>query len=165
MTTEEDFKPKFQRRRSREAEPEPMAIAAEGAPVPSSQRRRGPKVGVHALKLKAPDRPGHTRRFVINTPERIAEMENLGYAIVSDPSTATIGLGSGTVERPAGSGADGIYRKHILMETPNELYAEGQAEMEQHNRQVDIAIRAGRAFNSPLSPDELSGAGSIEVKR
>jgi len=105
MTTDEDYKPKFQRRRSREVVPEPMAIASEGAPVPSSQRRRGPKVGAQALKLKAPERAGHTRRFVINTPERIAEMENLGYAIVSDPSTATIGLGSGTVERPAGSGA------------------------------------------------------------
>jgi hypothetical protein len=165
MTEDDDFKPKFQRRRSRDEEAQPMAIATEDAPVPAGQRRRAPKVGTQALKLKAPERPGHTRRFVINTPERIAEMENLGYAIVSDPSTATIGLGSGTVERPAGSGADGSYRKHILMETPNELYAEGQAELERHNRQVDIAIRAGRAFNSPLSPDELSGAGSIEVKR
>lgn len=114
-------------------------------PVPGTRRRRRAKIGELSLKLKAPARPGYTRRFATATPERVAELEELGYTVVTDASIPTTGLGSGTVQRPAGTGPDGAHYRHILMETPDELYAQGQAELEEHNSKVDEAIRAGRA--------------------
>lgn len=154
----------FQRRRTRQV-PEPE-VATEENPVPATKRRRRAKVGEAALKLKAPSRPGYTRRFAIAKPERIAELEELGYTVVSDPSIPTSGLGSGTVQRPAGTGADGAYYKHILMETPDELYAQGQAELEEHNSLIDKAIRAGRDITGRLTDSETyGGQGSIKVER
>ncbi|HKX22450.1 MAG TPA: hypothetical protein VJM81_04170, partial [Rhizorhapis sp.] len=115
----DDYQPPFQRRRGRQpAQPEETQVATEESPVPATQRRRRAKVGEAALKLKAPQRKGYTRRFAIAKPERIARLEELGYSVVTDPSIPTTGLGTGTVERPAGTGADGAYYRHILMETP-----------------------------------------------
>lgn len=119
--------------------------SGEPVPVPAAQRRRRAKIGELALKLKAPPRPGYVRRFATAKPERVAELEELGYTVVSDASIPSSGLGSGTVQRPAGTGTDGTHYRHILMETPDELYAQGQAELEEHNSKVDEAIRQGRA--------------------
>mgnify|MGYP001607900304 CR=1 FL=1 len=158
--------PGFQRRRTRAIEPEDPIVATEDAPIPAGQRRRRAKVGGHAMKLKAPERKGYVRRFAIATPERIAELEELGYTPVSDPSIPTSGLGSGTVQRPAGIGADGSHQRHILMETPDELFAQGQAELEEHNGQIDQAIRAGRDVTGRLTDKETyGGQGSINVER
>ena len=157
----------FQRRGRRTMErPEPVQEASEENPIAGPQRKRRAKVGGHALKLKAPDRPGFTRRFAIARPDRIAELEELGYTVVSDPSTASIGLGSGTVQRPAGIGESGERYNHILMETPDELYAQGVAELEEHNSQIDQAIRAGRDVTGRLTVDETyGGQGSIRTER
>lgn len=164
---DQTFSEGFQRRRGRQpSRPEPTIEATAESPVPGTQRRRRAKVGGHALKLKAPPREGYTRRFAINTPERIAELEELGYAVVSDPSIPSTGLGSGTVQRPAGIGENGAPLKHILMETPDELYAQGVAELEEHNSQIDKAIRAGRDVTGRLTVDETyGGQGSIKVER
>lgn len=164
----EEFPQTFERRRGRPpaARPEAVEVASEDAPVPASKRKRRAKVGGHALKLKAPHREGYTRRFAIATPERIAELEELGYTTVSDPSIPSNGLGSGTVQRPAGIGESGVHLKHILMETPDELYAQGVAELEEHNSQIDKAIRAGRDLTGRLTSEETyGGAGSIKVER
>jgi hypothetical protein len=140
--------------------------ATEENPVPAAKRTRGPKIGVLALKLQAPERPGFTRRFASAHPDRIAELERLGYSIVTDPSIPTTGLGSGTVQRPAGIGESGDRYNHILMETPDELYAQGVAEGEQHRRSFEGEIRAGRDPQGRLSPDEQrDGQGSIKVDR
>lgn len=158
----------FQRRRGRQPMERPTAVieATEENPVPATARKRRAKVGGHALKLSAKARPGFQRRWAINTPDRIAELEELGYSIVSDPSIPSNGLGSGTVERPAGIGANGSHNKHILMETPDELYAQGVAELEEHNSQIDKAIRAGRDVTGRLSGEETyGGQGSIKVER
>lgn len=158
----------FQRRRGRQPmeRPEAIPVATEESPVPAAQRKRRAKVGGHALKLKAPERPGYTRRFAIAKPSRIAELEELGYTRVSDPSIPSTGLGSGTVQRPAGIGEDGAHYNHILMETPDELYAQGVAELEEHNSQIDKAIRAGRDVTGRLSDSETyGGSGSIKVER
>lgn len=166
--TDEFTQQPFERRRGRPPAERPAAVpvATEEAPVPATARKRRAKVGGHALKLKAPKRNGYTRRFAIATPERIAELEELGYTIVSDPSIPSNGLGSGTVQRPAGIGESGVHLKHILMETPDELYAQGVAELEEHNSQIDRAIRAGRDITGRLSPDEsYGGQGSIKVER
>ena len=88
----------------------------------------------------------------------------MGYTTVTDASIPSSGLGSGTVQRPAGTGTDGAYYRHILMETPDELYAQGQAELEAHNSKVDEAIRAGRAPENQagtLSKGVAYGEGSI----
>lgn len=158
----------FQRRRGRPpaSRPEPVIEATEEKPVPATARKRRAKVGGHALKLKAPERPGYKRRFAIAKPERIAELEELGYSIVTDPSIPSTGLGSGTVQRPAGIGDTGAHLNHILMETPDELYAQGVAELEEHNSQIDKAIRAGRDVTGRLTQDETyGGQGSIKVER
>lgn len=164
---EDTIQEPFHRRRGRQTNrPAPIVEATEDAPVPSAQRKRRAKVGGHALKLKAPPREGYTRRFAINSPERIAELEELGYAVVSDPSIPSTGLGSGTVQRPAGIGENGVHLKHILMETPDELYAQGVAELEEHNSHIDRAIRAGRDITGRLTVDETyGGQGSIKVER
>lgn len=149
-------------RRGRPPKEEQTEEMTEGSPVPASKRRRRAKVGEAAVKLKAPQRPGYIRRFAIARPDRIAELEELGYTVVSDPSIPTTGLGSGTVQRPAGTGEDGSFYRHILMETPDELYAEGRAELEEHNSQTDKAIRSRRPDQT--SADELFGEGSINVR-
>lgn len=146
--------------------PQPIIEATEESPVPATARRRRAKVGGHALKLKAPERPGFVRRFAIAKPGRIAELEELGYSIVTDPSIPSTGLGSGTVQRPAGTGDSGDRYNHILMETPDELYAQGVAELEEHNSQIDKAIRAGRDVTGRLTQEETyGGQGSIKVER
>ena len=158
----------FQRRRGRPPaeRPQPVIEATVEKPVPATARKRRAKVGGHALKLKAPKRPGYERRFAIAKPERIAELEELGYTVVSDPSIPSTGLGSGTVQRPAGIGANGAHNNHILMETPDELYAQGVAELEEHNSQIDKAIRAGRDVTGRLTQDETyGGQGSIRTER
>ena len=164
----DEYPEPFQRRRGRQPkqEVEETIEASEGNPVPAGKRRRRAKVGGHALKLKAPPRPGYTRRFAIAKPDRIAELEELGYSVVTDPSIPSTGLGSGTVQRPAGIGESGAHYNHILMETPDELYAQGVAELEEHNSQIDKAIRAGRDVTGRLEIDKsYGGQGSIKVER
>jgi len=139
----------------------PAPVAEKPAKAP--ERRRRAKIGEHALKLKAPERAGYKRRFALATPNRIAELEDLGYTVVTDASIPTSGLGSGTVQRPAGTGAGGAYNRHILMETPDELYAQGRDEIEAQNRKVDQSIRGGRDNTGQL--DHSYGEGSINVSR
>lgn len=150
--------------RSRRRTPEPVEATEETAEGKPARRRRA-KIGQAAMKLKAPERKGYKRRFAVNTPERVAELEDLGYTVVSDSSIPSSGLGTGTVQRPAGFGEDGTYRRHILMETPDELYAQGRDELERHNAKVDQAILAGRDREGRLPDGESYGEGRIEVSR
>jgi hypothetical protein len=104
------------------------------------------------------------RRFFNDTGNRIAQAEELGYTPVSDGRQST-GLGTHD-ERLVGTQASGAPLKAILMETPDELYAEGVAEKEAHNRQIDDAIVAGRDSTGQLPPTDPSLAhGSIKSDR
>ncbi len=131
---------------------------ADAAP----KRRRRASVGGHALKLSAPAREGHKRRFVNDDGNRIAQMKELGYEFVSETGIKTADPGS-HVTRLVGTKANGEPLHAHLMETPDELYAQGVDEKEAANRQIDEAITAGRDSTGRLENEY--GQGSIKVER
>jgi hypothetical protein len=137
----------------------PAQPAAEGAP-----RRRRASVGGHALKLSAPAKPGFKRRFFNDDGNRLADAEELGYDHVSETGLKTSSPGS-RVSRLVGTKANGEPLHAFLMETPDELYAQGEAEKEAACRTVDDAIRAGRDSTGQMSPTETYGQGSINSDR
>lgn len=147
--------------------PAVAAAAAQPATAEAPTRRRRASVGGHALKLTAPSKPGFTRRWFNGDGNRIADAGELGYSHVSDTAIKTSGPGS-VVSRLVGTKANGEPLSAFLMETPDELYAEGIAEKEAHNRLIDDAIRAGRDSTgqmSPEAPQETYGHGSIKSDR
>ena len=127
-----------------------------------AKRRRRKSVGGHSLKLSAPARPGFKRRFFNDDVNRLAEAEELGYTPVSDMKAKSPGLGSSDT-RLVGTKATGEPLRSVLMETPDELYAEGEAEKEAANRQIDEAIAAGRDSTGHI--ENQYGHGSIKVER
>ncbi len=153
------------RRRGRppvvKADAAPPVQAAEPTAAPSKRRRRA-SVGGHAMKLDAPARPGFKRRWFNDQNNRIAEAGELGYDHVTEQGIKTDDPSS-RVSRIVGTKANGEPLKSYLMETPDELYAEGVSEKEARNAQVDTAIREGR--DSTGSGDLTRGHGSIQVER
>lgn len=144
---------------AKEAQTPPQA---EGAPTP---RRRRASVGGHALKLTAPSRPGYHRRWMNDDGNRIAEADDLAYDFVSDPDIKSDSPGS-RVSRLVGTKANGDPLYAYLMETPDELYAEGVAEKAAHNQQIDEAIAAGLPTDGQIAPSaEQYGQGSIKRDR
>lgn len=146
--------------------PAPKAEAApEVTTDATTKRRRRASVGGHALKLAAPTREDYTRRWVNDDGNRIANAEELAYDYVSDPSIKSTGEGS-RISRLVGTKANGEPLRAYLMETPNELHAEGVAEKEAHNRQIDEAISAGISTDGQFGSDsETYGQGSIKRDR
>lgn len=128
-----------------------------GAPI---KRRRRASVGGFAQKLDAPARPGYTRRWVNDKDNRIAEVDGLAYDFVSERGIKTDDPSS-RVARTVGTMANGEPLKAYLMETPDELYAEGVAEKEAHNGKVDEAIRRGR-YADGMGDETAFGSGSIK---
>lgn len=157
-------KPKVAAAPVRAAIPQPIAAESPAAAQEPPARRRRASVGGNALRLSAPTREGWTRRWCNDDANRIADMHELGYSPVSDTSIKSSGSGS-VVSRLVGTKANGEPKSAFLMETPNELYAEGLAEKEAHNRRIDDAIAAGEDFTgqmSPEAPEETYGHGSIK---
>lgn len=153
--------------RRRGGRPPKVAEAAqtETPAADTTKRRRRASVGGHALKLAAPERPGYTRRWVNDDGNRIANAEELAYDFVSDPSIKSTDAGS-RISRLVGTKANGEPLRAFLMETPHELYAEGVAEKEAHNRQIDEAISAGISTDGQFGSDsETYGKGSIKRDR
>lgn len=151
-------------RRGRKPKEEAEQSAPEDAAVPVKKRRRRASVGGHALKLQAPSKAGHQRRWVNDDNNKIAMMDELGYEIVHEQGISKDSPGS-AVSRLVGTKANGEPLRAYLMETPDELYAEGVAEKEAHNSQIDDAIRAGRDFTGRLNSEESYGQGSIKIER
>ena len=142
-----------------------LTAAAEPDKVPS--RRRRASVGGFALKLTAPARPGFTRRWFNDDGNRIAEAQELAYDFVHEAGLKTSDLGSRT-SRLVGTKANGEPLHAYLMETPDELYAEGVAERDAKTREVDEAIAAGRDSTGQMSQvpsSETYGHGSIKSDR
>lgn len=141
-------------------------VAQEATPQP--QRRKRASVGGLALKLDAPQRDGFTRRWVNADPLRIQQMEELGYAPVSEPAAEgtkrTDGLGT-RITRHAGKTDQNVPYQAILMETPNNLYAEGLAEKEDGRKLFEETIRRGlRTDDTPEgayipSPSQITRSG------
>lgn len=138
----------------------PEAASAADAPAP---RRRRSSVGGHALKLSAPSKEGQKRRWVNDDGNRIAEMRELGYEFVSETGIQTADPGS-HITRLVGTKANGEPLHAHLMETPDELYAQGETEKEAANRLIDEAITAGRDSTGRLGESQY-GHGSITTDR
>jgi hypothetical protein len=115
-------------------------------PVDQTPTRRRPRasVGGFALKLDAPARPGFVRRFVNGDPSRILKMEELGYTLVADPAgegkARTDGKGS-RITRHAGKTEEGAPMHAVLMETPEQEYAYGLSDKEEHRKKFEETIR------------------------
>jgi hypothetical protein len=120
-------------------------------------------VGGFVSKLDAPLREGETRRWVNDDGNRIAECRELGYEFVSEKGIQTADPGS-RISRLVGTKADGKPLHAYLMETPNELFAEGQSEREAANRLIDEAITAGRDSTGRMDEHQY-GQGSIKSDR
>lgn len=151
-------------RRGRPPVADKTATTAGEAAQPAKRRRRA-SVGGHAMKLSAPAKPGHTRHWFNDIRNRIAEAHELGYDHVTEQGIKTDGPGS-RVSRLVGTKPNGEPLHAFLMETPDELYAEGIAEKEAHNRQIDEAISAGSPTDTPIGPaSETYGEGSIKRDR
>jgi hypothetical protein len=169
------------RRRRRATPTAPIALSdviepATTGPKPSGQtpsgsggeqsspakRRRRSKVGGFGLKLHAPSRDGQKRRWVNDDGNRIAELTELGYEFVSETGIQTADPGS-RVTRLVGTKANGEPLHAYLMETPDELYAQGESEKEAVNRQIDEAITAGRDLEGRV--ENQYGHGSITSGR
>lgn len=143
--------------------PETPAEDATDKSASPPKRRRRASVGGHALKLGAPTRPGYTRRWVNDADNRIAELDELAYEFVHERGIQTDDPSS-RVSRIVGTKANGEPLRAYLMETPDELYAEGVAEKEAHNAKIDDAIRAGRDSTGQMDANTY-GQGSIKVER
>lgn len=156
----------IRRRRRGNAEnvaPEAVNAAEGGATTsnarPRKRRRRGSVGGFH-LKLSAPERKGFIRRWVNDTPGRIASMEELAYTHVTEPGIKSDSPDS-RVRRLVGTQANGAPLHAYLMETPLEEYQQGIEEKEELHRVVDEAIRAGRDATGRVQ--DAYGEGSIRA--
>lgn len=114
--------------------------------TPELQRRRRSSVGGQALTLDAETRPGFQRRFVNATPKRLAEMRELGYVPVEgaepEGKRRTQGLGA-SISRHAGIDTQGKPYQAVLMETPDQLFEQGEAEKEDGRKAFEETIRRG----------------------
>lgn len=140
------------------------AQTTDGEAVPRLQRRSRSSTGGMGLKLDAPERPGWTRRWVnAADPLRMERMKELGYAPVSDAASEgnarTDGMGT-RISRMAGKTDEGAPYQAILMETPNELYQQGEREKEDERARFDEAINRGafqeEAPEAPYRPSRSS---------
>lgn len=143
---------------------EPAVAAVEAAPE-APKRRRRPSVGGHAMKLNAPTRPGYVRRWCNDSDNTIANRDELGYSFVTDGSIQSSDPGS-RVSRLVGTKKNGEPLRAYLMETPDELYAEGVAEKEAEAQRIDQAISAGETSEGHMAqiPQE-ERYGKVTVER
>lgn len=126
------------------------------------RRKRGSVGGFHS-RLDAPLREGEHRRWVNDDGNRIAECRELGYEFVSETGIQTADPGS-RISRLVGTKANGEPLHAYLMETPDELFAEGQAEQEAACKLIDEAIAAGRDSTGRMDQHQY-GHGSIKSDR
>lgn len=149
-------------RRGRPPMQEETAEEPGTAPI---KRRRRASVGEHAMKLTAPARAGFKRRWFNDTDNRLAIADELAYDHVTERGLKTDDPSS-RVSRIVGTKANGEPLRAYLMETPDELYAEGVAEKEAHNRRIDEAISTGTPTEGQIAPkEEAYGQGSIQGGR
>lgn len=119
------------------------------------------------MKLGAPLRKGFHRRWVNDDAGRLANAQELAYDFVQEEGIKTDVPGS-RISRRVGTKANGEPLLAYLMETPDELYAQGVAELEAHTRQVDEAIQSGRDSTGDADLAQKGatyGHGSIQVER
>lgn len=160
----DDYTPRRGRRKPEDTAQVVDAPEVEAKTGNPTKRRRRASVGGHALKLSAPTRKGYVRRWFNDDGNRIADADALGYDYVTEAGVQSSDPGS-RISRLVGTKANGEPLRAYLMETPDELYAEGVAEKAAHNRKIDEAIVAGRDSTGQMSPGETYGEGFIRSDR
>lgn len=137
-------------------------------PTPKTQRRKRGQVAGFRLKLDAPQREGFVRRWVENSPTRIAAMQELGYDFAQDKAAEgrarTDGVGT-RITRHSGKNDDGSPQHLVLMETPAEEYAVGVAEKEERLKPFEEALRAGADTTGRLQDAYRPEGSSITQQR
>jgi len=123
--------------------------------TPKTQRRRRASTGGFRTKLDAPQREGFVRRWVDDSPSRIAEMHDLGYDFAQEKAgaseaTRTDDIGT-RMKRMAGKRDDGSPHHLVLMETPVSEFDIGKAEKEERLKPFEEALRAGVDTTGRLS--------------
>lgn len=151
------------RRRGRAPMSDTPAPVLETGETNTPGRRRRSRVGGHAFKLTAAERPGYVRRWVNDTNNRIAEAQELAYDFVSDPAIQSTGEGS-RISRLVGTKANGEPLRAYLMETPVEEYRAGVAEKEAELRQIDEAMH-GIVDETGQSAPRGEQYGQVSIKR
>ena len=131
----------------------------EQRPIRINQRKR---VGGRKV-LFAEKKKGYVRRFVNNTPGRIAEFQEAGWQVVSDGShPADINVGEShnngsVVTKHVGNGINAI-----LMEQTESFYNEDQEE-----KQKEIDTQVSGLLNTkdgkPLADDEMIYGDGIRM--
>jgi hypothetical protein len=111
-------------------------------PTQPARRRKRADVGGQHLKLAMPQREGFQRRWVNDTPGRIAMFQELAYDHVSETGIKSDSPDS-RVRRLVGTQAGGAPQYAYLMETPDSEYRAGIEEKEEGRRPFEEAIRRG----------------------
>lgn len=144
--------------------PSPAQAPQVAEATPRPLRRKRASVGGYVTRLDAPKRPGYVRRYVLNDPARIIEMQNLGYDFAQDRAgdgeTRTDGQGT-RISRHAGKDEVGRPTQLVLMETPVEEYAVGVAEKEDRLKPFEEAIRRGDDPTGGLTKAESYDPGGV----
>jgi hypothetical protein len=136
---------------------------AQAEATPKPLRRRRASVGGFKTKLDAPQREGYVRRWVDDSPNRIAAMQELGYDYATDRAAEgakrTDGLGT-RISRMAGKRDDGSPHHLVLMETPVEEYQAGVADKEDQLKPFEEALKAGADTTGRLQDAYQPQSGS-----
>lgn len=137
------------------------------APVEKALRRPRGQVLSSKMKLDAPQREGFVRRFVVNTPARVMEMERMGYQLATEKAgegiSRTHGVGT-RIERMGGTTDKGEPMGMILMETPKEEYALGLKDKEDALKPFEAALRAGKDTQGRLTENTYDAGSKLSDK-
>ena len=92
------------------------------------RKRRRARIGDANYKLQAPERPGFSRRWVNDVPGRVDRFEENGWSVVQREDGGTDSRFVGKTGRAKEDG--NTVGNAILMELPDEFYAEDRAHKE-----------------------------------
>ena len=114
---------------------------------PVEQSRKRVPLGSRNV-LSAPQKPGFVRRFVNDTGDRVQAFKDAGWNAVDDGSTS----GDAKIGRPTSIGSltnphVGSNQRAILMEIPEEIYAEDRAKSQAEITKVENQIKRKESKN------------------
>lgn len=126
--------------------------------VSGEQPRKRVPLGTRNV-LTAPKKPGFVRRFVNDVGDRVQTFKDAGWKISEDVNQ----VGDERLGRASsmGSGANpsvGGGQKAILMELPEEIYAEDRAESQAKITQIENEIR-----RNTLGEGKDGLSGKVEI--
>jgi hypothetical protein len=114
----------------------PEVDESEALPIATGKKRV--PLGQHVAKLSYPPRPGYVRRWVSDSPGRIAQAFDGGWSHVNDPQTKK--PVKRVVDESLGQGG----RLGFIMEIPEELYEEDQKAKSDSLDVIDNQIYYGK---------------------